>query len=79
MLVEARVGLLEQPVPAGADEWLEGFRAGGADLRRQILHVAADLRVVARRYQAVNVKLDKAGGFTAALEPRARRRRGGSV
>ncbi|HET9427417.1 MAG TPA: enolase C-terminal domain-like protein, partial [Allosphingosinicella sp.] len=32
------------------------------------IHVAADLGAVARRYQAVNVKLDKAGGLTAALE-----------
>jgi L-alanine-DL-glutamate epimerase-like enolase superfamily enzyme len=32
------------------------------------VHVAADLDTIARRYQAVNVKLDKAGGLTAALE-----------
>jgi L-alanine-DL-glutamate epimerase-like enolase superfamily enzyme len=31
------------------------------------VHVAADLDTIARRYQAVNVKLDKAGGLTAAL------------
>ena len=36
VLVEARVGLLEQPVPAGADEWLEDFSLRGSDLRRRI-------------------------------------------
>ena len=34
----------------------------------EAVHVAADLDQVARRYQAVNVKLDKTGGLTAALE-----------
>ena len=67
VLVEARVGLLEQPVPAGEDEWLEGFVADVPICADESVHVAADLAVVARRYQAVNVKLDKAGGLTAAL------------
>lgn len=68
VLVEARVALLEQPVPAGADEWLEGFAPAVPICADESIHVAADLPVVARRYQAVNVKLDKAGGLTAALE-----------
>jgi L-alanine-DL-glutamate epimerase-like enolase superfamily enzyme len=41
------------------------------------VHVADDLETIARRYQAVNVKLDKAGGLTAALElARGARERG---
>lgn len=68
VLVEARVGLLEQPVPAGSDEWLEDFSPAVPICADEAVHVAADLAVVARRYQAVNVKLDKAGGLTAALE-----------
>ncbi|MEA1015992.1 N-acetyl-D-Glu racemase DgcA [Sphingosinicella sp. LY1275] len=68
MMVEARVGLLEQPVPAGEDEWLEGITPEIPICADESVHVAADLAVVARRYQAVNVKLDKAGGFTAALK-----------
>lgn len=67
VLVEARVALLEQPVPAGSDEWLEGFAASVPICADESIHVAADLPVVARRYQAINVKLDKAGGLTAAL------------
>lgn len=68
VLVEALVGLLEQPVPAGADEWLEDFISAVPICADESVHVAADLAIVGRRYQAVNVKLDKAGGLTAALE-----------
>ena len=68
VLVEARVALLEQPVPGGADEWLEGLAPAVPICADESVHVAADLPVVARRYQAVNVKLDKAGGLTAALD-----------
>lgn len=68
VLLDARVGLLEQPVPAGDDAWLEDFTPQIPICADESVHVAADLAVVARRYQAVNVKLDKAGGLTAALE-----------
>ena len=68
VLVEARVGLLEQPVPAGADEWLEDFTSSVPICADESVHVLADLDIVARRYHAVNVKLDKSGGLTAALE-----------
>lgn len=68
VLLECRVGLLEQPVPADADGWLEGFTPEVPICADESVHVAADLEVVARRYQAVNVKLDKTGGLTEALE-----------
>ena len=67
VLVETRVALLEQPVPAGSDEWLEGFTPAVPICADESVHVAEDLPTVARRYQAINVKLDKAGGLTAAL------------
>ena len=77
VLVEARVALLEQPVPAGEDEWLADFTPSVPICADESVHVAADLAIVARRYQAVNVKLDKAGGLTAGLElARAARARG---
>jgi len=68
VLVEARVALIEQPVPADTDAWLEGFTPAVPICADDSVHVAADLEHVARRYQVVNVKLDKAGGLTAALE-----------
>lgn len=77
VLVEARVALLEQPVLAGADAWLEGFAPAVPICADESIHVTDDLSVVARRYQAINVKLDKTGGLTAALAlARAARERG---
>ncbi|HYE28073.1 MAG TPA: N-acetyl-D-Glu racemase DgcA [Allosphingosinicella sp.] len=77
VLLETGVALLEQPVPATADLWLEGFAPAIPICADESVHVAADLDAVARRYQAVNVKLDKAGGLTAALQlARAARARG---
>ncbi|MBA2770915.1 MAG: dipeptide epimerase [Sphingomonas sp.] len=68
VLVEAAVNLLEQPVPACADAWLGDFVPAVPICADESVHVAADLATVAERYQVVNVKLDKAGGLTAALE-----------
>jgi len=68
VLVEARVALLEQPVPAVEDAWLEGYVPAVPVCADESFHVATDLPALARRYQVVNVKLDKAGGLTAGLE-----------
>jgi L-alanine-DL-glutamate epimerase-like enolase superfamily enzyme len=67
VLVVLKVDLLEQPVPAEADEWLENFVPDVPICADESVHVAADLDTVARRYQVVNVKLDKSGGLTEAL------------
>ncbi|HEX8302596.1 N-acetyl-D-Glu racemase DgcA [Sphingomonas sp.] len=68
LLVELRTDLLEQPVSATEDDWLEGFTPAVPICADEAVHVAADLDVIASRYQVVNVKLDKAGGLTAGLE-----------
>lgn len=67
-LVECRVGVLEQPVPAGEDDWLEGYDSPVPICADEAIHTVSELDTVAARYDAVNVKLDKAGGLTAALE-----------
>lgn len=66
-LVETGVALLEQPVPAGADAWLGDFDPAVPICADESVHTAEDLPLLARRYQVVNVKLDKTGGLTAAL------------
>ncbi|MES2441869.1 MAG: N-acetyl-D-Glu racemase DgcA [Pseudomonadota bacterium] len=68
LLVEAKVALLEQPVPADADAWLEGFTPAIPICADEAIHTVAELDTVARRYQVINIKLDKTGGLTAALE-----------
>ena len=80
VLAETGIALLEQPVAAGSDSWLEEFAPAVPICADESVHVADDLDEVARRYQAVNVKLDKAGGLTAALDlARAARTRGLAV
>ena len=79
-LREARVDLVEQPLPAAADEVLVGWRPLVPMCADESFHEAGDLDRVAARYQCVNIKLDKCGGLTHALELLAgARRRGLSV
>lgn len=79
VLAELRVALLEQPVSAGDDAWLEGFTPSVPICADEAVHVTADLARIARRYQAVNVKLDKTGGLTAALDLAAATRAAGLI
>jgi L-Ala-D/L-Glu epimerase len=65
----AGVTLVEQPLPAGDDEALAGGRAARpipvcAD---ESVHDRTTLARLADKYDAVNIKLDKAGGLTEAL------------
>ncbi|MCZ6890817.1 MAG: dipeptide epimerase [Gammaproteobacteria bacterium] len=66
------VALLEQPLPAGADDALRHFHSPvpiGAD---ESLHAESDLEALVLKYQVVNIKLDKTGGLTHAIEVRRR-------
>ncbi|WP_068078505.1 dipeptide epimerase [Novosphingobium lentum] len=62
------VELLEQPLPPGDDAALAGLDCAIPLCADESCHTAADLPRIAGRYRAINVKLDKAGGLTAALE-----------
>jgi len=70
-LARLEVKLLEQPLPAGADEVLDGYRSPTPLCADESLHTRAELAACARRYAAVNIKLDKAGGLTEALALKA--------
>jgi len=67
LLVDARVDLLEQPLPAGEDGALADWDAPIAICADESLHTARDLDMLRGRYTHVNVKLDKTGGLTEAL------------
>lgn len=71
-LADLKVDLIEQPIPADQDAALENFRPGVPLCADESAHTSADLERVARRYQAVNIKLDKTGGLTEALAMRDR-------
>ena len=68
VLAETRIDLIEQPLPAADDHVLAGFKSVARLCADESCHVAADLPRLRGRYQVVNIKLDKTGGLTGALE-----------
>jgi L-alanine-DL-glutamate epimerase-like enolase superfamily enzyme len=66
-LSELGVKLVEQPAPAGTDSFLEGLGRTVPVCADESIHDTAGLAEVARRYDFINIKLDKAGGLTEAL------------
>jgi L-alanine-DL-glutamate epimerase-like enolase superfamily enzyme len=63
----AGVTLVEQPLPAGADEMLARINRPIAVCADESVHDRASLDGLRDRYDAVNIKLDKTGGLTEAL------------
>jgi L-alanine-DL-glutamate epimerase-like enolase superfamily enzyme len=74
MRLAARYGvaLIEQPLPAGNDGALAGIPHPVPVCADESAHLAGDLESLVGRYDCINVKLDKTGGLTAALETRDR-------
>ena len=68
LMADLSIDLLEQPLPADADHDLIGFRSAIPIAADEAVHVAADLEALPDGYGVVNIKLDKTGGLTAALE-----------
>jgi L-Ala-D/L-Glu epimerase len=64
---ELGVTLVEQPLAAGQDEALARIRRPLAVCADESVHDRASLQGLRARYDAVNIKLDKAGGLTEAL------------
>jgi len=66
-LTRARVSLIEQPFRVGDEKLLDGLDLPipiGADESAQ---TARDVGPLASRFDVINIKLDKSGGFTEAL------------
>ena len=72
---ELGVALVEQPLPAGKDGILAGIAHPVAICADESVHEAKDLAALKGLYDAVNIKLDKAGGLTEALKLRDEARR----
>ena len=67
-LAELGVAMIEQPLPRGGDEALEGYQSPVPLCADESCLCVDDFEQVARRYQVINIKLDKTGGLTEALE-----------
>jgi len=71
------VALVEQPLPAGQDEALEGLARPVPVCADESAHDRASLAALRGRYDVVNIKLDKTGGLTEALAMRDAAREAG--
>ena len=69
---ELGVALVEQPLPAGQDAILRTISRPVPVCADESVHTVAGLDDLVGLYDAINIKLDKAGGLTEALELRDR-------
>jgi L-Ala-D/L-Glu epimerase / N-acetyl-D-glutamate racemase len=67
-LNELGIELIEQPFPADVDDVLETLDHPIPICADESCHTTADLPRLKNRYEAINIKLDKTGGLTEALE-----------
>ncbi len=67
MLVDNRVALLEQPVRRGEEAQLDGWKSPIPVAADESILDGAELETHHRRFDVVNIKLDKCGGLTEAL------------
>jgi L-alanine-DL-glutamate epimerase-like enolase superfamily enzyme len=64
---QAGVALIEQPLPEGGDAALVGMARPIPVCADESVHDRASLAALDGKYDAINIKLDKAGGLTEAL------------
>jgi L-alanine-DL-glutamate epimerase-like enolase superfamily enzyme len=76
-LVDFRVELIEQPLPADADKALAGLQHPILLCADESCRTLADLDRLEGKYAAINIRLDKVGGLTAALALAAEAKRRG--
>ncbi len=74
VLHDAEVKLVEQPVPRGKEAGLEFIRLGIPLAADESLLGLDEVDQLVGRFQVANIKLDKCGGLTEALELRERAR-----
>ncbi|NMG01598.1 N-acetyl-D-Glu racemase DgcA [Azoarcus taiwanensis] len=76
-LLRLGVDLVEQPLPADADDALAGIARPLPVCADESCHDRASLAALAGKYDMVNIKLDKTGGLTEALALRDAARQAG--
>ena len=76
-LLRLGVALVEQPLPAAQDEALIGLDRPVPVCADESCHDRASLAALKGKYDMVNIKLDKTGGLTEALQLKRAARAGG--
>lgn len=64
---ECGIELIEQPLPTHMDHMLANISPQVPLCADESFHTIEDLETIQKRYQAVNIKIDKTGGLTYAL------------
>jgi L-alanine-DL-glutamate epimerase-like enolase superfamily enzyme len=67
VLIETKVGLIEQPVKVGREAELDGLQSPIPLAADESVQGLADIEKAKGRFEVVNIKLDKCGGLTEAL------------
>jgi L-alanine-DL-glutamate epimerase-like enolase superfamily enzyme len=67
-LKACNVVLIEQPLPAELDDPLIGYKSPIPLCADESCHTLDTVPALAKKYQALNIKLDKTGGLTGAIE-----------
>jgi L-alanine-DL-glutamate epimerase-like enolase superfamily enzyme len=67
VLLENRIDMVEQPLPHGEDQVLEGNLFPITLCADESCHSTTDIEYAAERYTMINIKLDKCGGLTEAM------------
>lgn len=68
VLLGARVSLIEQPFPIGQDAQLDGFQSPIPVAADESVQSRAEIPSLLGRFSVINIKLDKCGGVTEALQ-----------
>ena len=76
-MATAEVSLIEQPCPAGQDQGLADFEHFVPLAADESCHTSNDVEGLLGRYDVINIKLDKSGGLTEALNLMRRAREHG--
>ena len=66
-LIEMDISLLEQPFPVGQDACLADYHGPLKIAADESVHTSADLPGLVGQYDVINIKLDKTGGLTEAI------------
>ena len=74
-LAELGVEMIEQPLPRGGDEELQGYKSLIPLCADESCLDRNDLHDVSERYQMINIKLDKTGGLTRGFAADRRRKK----
>jgi L-alanine-DL-glutamate epimerase-like enolase superfamily enzyme len=71
-LVDMDIAFIEQPFPAGQDACLSDLDRPIPICADESAHTSLDLPALVGKYDCVNIKLDKSGGLTAAIDLKAK-------